>query len=223
VTLGAFQTAFAGGGTAFGPYDAFMLRLSPSGSSLRYSSYLGGAQGHDFAYGVALTACGDVAIGGLTRAPDFPFSSGGYAAQDDAFVVRADLLPTGASRFGLPTPGCQGPLVISVTSRPSIGNSAFAITCSGAPPLAPGVLAISDTPLANPLTPGALTIWVDITSPGLFLFPAISSNAGDALFPFPVPSVPALANATFHGQCAWLDPCATGGVSASCALTITFH
>lgn len=55
-----------GGGT-----DGFIAKLSPSGSALIYSSYLGGTD-EDTPSGVALDAAGNAYVGGITDSVDFP-------------------------------------------------------------------------------------------------------------------------------------------------------
>jgi hypothetical protein len=62
---GAFQTTYAGEG------DGFIAKLNPNGSSLLYSSYIGGG-GPDFVQGVALDSGGNAYLTGSTRSPDFP-------------------------------------------------------------------------------------------------------------------------------------------------------
>ena len=89
-------------GTSSGGTDAFVTRLSPSGSALEYSTYLGGG-GTDIARGIAVE--GDSAyITGETASRQigsFPTTAGAYAssltgdtpstaAPADAFVARLD-------------------------------------------------------------------------------------------------------------------------------------
>jgi YVTN family beta-propeller protein len=69
VTAGAFQSVFGGG-----PYDAFVSEFAPSGSSLIYSTYLGGT-GDDDAGGLTLDSAGDAYVTGYTSSADFPLSS----------------------------------------------------------------------------------------------------------------------------------------------------
>lgn len=76
------------GGTPFS--DAFVVKLDPSGGSLRFGTYLGGRSGSDIAAAVALDASGNPWIAGSTNAANFPtqspvqpFNGGGY----DAFVT----------------------------------------------------------------------------------------------------------------------------------------
>jgi large repetitive protein len=52
-TTGAFQTTYAGGFT-----DIFVTELDPNGSSLTYSTYLGGGLGEDWAQGITLNTSG---------------------------------------------------------------------------------------------------------------------------------------------------------------------
>jgi uncharacterized protein (TIGR03437 family) len=83
-TANALQAANAGGS------DAFVAVISPDGSQLRYSTYLGGSH-NDGASGVAIDAQGNVLVAGLSSSPDFlanaPKPAGSYG-----FVVK---VPTG--------------------------------------------------------------------------------------------------------------------------------
>jgi len=78
--------------TSFG--TAFVSKLSPDGSSLIYSTYLGGTSG-DQAYGIALDAGGNAYITGATSSSDFPVTCGAFqtvfpsqATATAAFVTR---------------------------------------------------------------------------------------------------------------------------------------
>jgi hypothetical protein len=65
VLSGGIQTANGGG------CDAFLFKLSPTGDTLLYATYLGGS-GADTASGVALDPSGNVYLGGWTLSADFP-------------------------------------------------------------------------------------------------------------------------------------------------------
>jgi hypothetical protein len=70
LTQRAIQAAHAGG-----EEDAFVARLDRGGSSLVYSTYLGGA-GSEVGWAVAVGKKGVAYIGGGTRSADFPTSVG---------------------------------------------------------------------------------------------------------------------------------------------------
>jgi MYXO-CTERM domain-containing protein len=75
-----------------GSLDAFVLKLTPSGSMLAYSTFLGGAAA-DSAYGVAVDSGGEAFVAGTTRSSDFPTASPSQAAFGgvaDAFVAELD-------------------------------------------------------------------------------------------------------------------------------------
>jgi hypothetical protein len=70
-----FPTVSALDGSLNGQSDAFVTKLAPSGSSLLYSTYLGGrlqANGRDEASGIAVDAQGSIYVVGATDAIDFP-------------------------------------------------------------------------------------------------------------------------------------------------------
>ncbi|HWS86108.1 MAG TPA: SBBP repeat-containing protein [Pyrinomonadaceae bacterium] len=65
VTPGAFQTASGGS------YEGFVTKLDPAGSSLVYSTYLGGG-GSDLSRSIALDAAGSAYVAGGTTSNNFP-------------------------------------------------------------------------------------------------------------------------------------------------------
>jgi uncharacterized repeat protein (TIGR01451 family) len=86
-----------------GLYDAFVVKLNPSGTELLYATFLGGST-YDFAYSIAIDATGYAYIVGSTQSTDFPISTtvGGAPAPgydqtfrgiSDTFVVK--LNPSG--------------------------------------------------------------------------------------------------------------------------------
>lgn len=85
VTGNAFQTASSGNG------DVFVTKLSTDGSSLVYSTFLGGA-GFDGARGIAVDHSDHAYVTGFTQSTAFPTTAG--AAQtvlkgaEDAFVAK---------------------------------------------------------------------------------------------------------------------------------------
>jgi hypothetical protein len=70
VTAGAYQTTYGGGGQ-----DVFITKLSADGSSLIYSTYLGGS-GPDGAAAIAVDASGNAYVVGNTNSSNFPVTSG---------------------------------------------------------------------------------------------------------------------------------------------------
>jgi hypothetical protein len=90
VTAGAFQTV--------GSFDAFVTKLEPSGSSLAYSTYLGGGADVERGWGIAVDAAGDAYVTGDTKSTNFPtvnaFQPAYGGGLSDAFV--AELNQTGS-------------------------------------------------------------------------------------------------------------------------------
>ena len=86
-TANALQPTFGGG--AF-PYDAFVTKLNAAGSTLLYSTYLGGS-GDDSGFGIAVDSAGNAYVTGDTSSTNFPTANalqptlGGTA---DAFVTK---------------------------------------------------------------------------------------------------------------------------------------
>jgi hypothetical protein len=86
-TVSAVQT------TIGGISDAFMTKVNSTGTSLLYSTYLGGAN-YDTAFGIAIDSSGYAYATGETRSTDFPTqnpyqsSNLGGSGSKDAFVTK---------------------------------------------------------------------------------------------------------------------------------------
>lgn len=87
VTPGAFDTSHNGS------YDTFITILSPDGSALLFSAFIGGS-GFDCYSRLAVDDSGKAFIAGSTDSPDFPTTSGGFMrdrrGDSDAFVMKID-------------------------------------------------------------------------------------------------------------------------------------
>ena len=88
-TTNAYQGTYGGG-----DYDAFVTKLSPTGNTLSYSTYLGGS-GWDDGYSIAVDTSGAAYVTGLTASTDFPTNNayqGTYGGGDyDAFVTKFEI------------------------------------------------------------------------------------------------------------------------------------
>jgi uncharacterized protein (TIGR03437 family) len=77
-TPGAFQPAAPGATCRYLPCtDAFVSKLSPDGSALVYSTYLGGG-GSDSGNGIAIDSSGNAYVVGTTFSADFPTTTGAF-------------------------------------------------------------------------------------------------------------------------------------------------
>jgi hypothetical protein len=115
-TVNAVQT------TRLGMTDAFVLKLTPGGASIAYSTYLGGAIGtfigpaNTSANGLAIDAAGSAYVTGLTSARDFPMAAAMQPVLNgawDTFVTK--LAPSG------------GALVFSTFLGGGLGDTAHGI------------------------------------------------------------------------------------------------
>ncbi len=78
-----------------GNFDVFITKLSPDGSQILYSTYLGGT-GDDRGWGLAVDAGGNVYVTGRSGSADFPTTNGAAQASFgggswDAFVTKLDV------------------------------------------------------------------------------------------------------------------------------------
>ena len=91
-TQSAFDTTFNGGYS-----DAFVVRLSPTGSALTYATFLGGSGSvYDSGSGIAVDTSGAVYVTGYTGSADFPTTAGAVdtafnGGTYDAFVAKLGL------------------------------------------------------------------------------------------------------------------------------------
>ena len=83
-TSGSIQPYYRGGG------EAFVAKLSPDGSKIDFSTFVGGS-GSDYAYGIDLDEAGNVYLAGTTDSPDFPSTLNAFQTRPggkaDAFAV----------------------------------------------------------------------------------------------------------------------------------------
>jgi hypothetical protein len=145
-TQGAYDEAFNGPTT-----DAFISKLSPDGSGLIYSTYLGGStvnsfnSDHDSASDIAVDSTGSAYIIGRTLSSDFPTTPGAFRTTfvennhsfTNFFVTK--LLPDGS--------GLEYSTFLGETY---IGTGAIAIDTEGN-----AYLTASTTSFNFPTTPGA--------------------------------------------------------------------
>jgi hypothetical protein len=142
VTAGAYQSK--NNYPADTGYNAFVAELNPAGSSLTYSTYLGGNGSNpdvesgaipltvgDTAVALARDGSGNVYVTGAAQSADFPVSSGAFQttiqARQNAFVAKLDL---GSSSTG---PGFTiTATAVTVEPGATTGNtSTITVTPSG--------------------------------------------------------------------------------------------
>jgi hypothetical protein len=124
-------------------YDAFITKIDAAGTSLAYSTYLGGS-GDDFGEGIAVDKTGAAYVAGSSRAADFPLVNpvqGTFGGGEDSFVSKID--PAGTA------------LVYStyLGGASSDYSTSIAVDSTGAAYLT-GVTYSSDYPLMNAVQTG---------------------------------------------------------------------
>jgi hypothetical protein len=166
-----FQPKFGGGNA-----DVFVAELNPTGTSLIYSTYLGGTN-TDIGTGIAVDSKGSAYVTGQTCSPDFPLAnplqeySGGNC---DAFISKISVLAGIAlNPSGLVFPHqslgtTSKPLTISLTNGNSLvtigviattGDFAQTNNCGTSIPAGGNcTISVTFTPTANGVRKGTLTI-----------------------------------------------------------------
>jgi fibronectin type 3 domain-containing protein len=85
-------------GTFHGKYDGFVSELDPSGSTVIYSTFLGGTN-EDELYSVWVDGLDDSYVTGYTKSTDFPISGGAF---NDSLKGASDLIVAKISHPGPP-------------------------------------------------------------------------------------------------------------------------
>jgi len=134
-------------GTSFqsangGSFDVFVTKLAPDGSSLVYSTYIGGSL-NDSGNAIAVDGAGNAFVAGSTSSSDFPTTIGAFqqnfAGVSDAFVL--ELNSTGSSLIYSTMLGGSGNDVANGLAVDSLGNAyVVGVTSS-----------ITDFPKLNPI------------------------------------------------------------------------
>ena len=106
-----------------GDFDAFVTKLSPDGTALAYSTYLGGS-GTDGGNGIAVDSSGSAYVTGQTNSTDFPTenpeqgkNAGGQNQGFDAFVTKLSEVPVVAT--GAASSVSTGSATLNGTVNPS--------------------------------------------------------------------------------------------------------
>jgi hypothetical protein len=134
-TPGAFSTVFTAGTDS----EAFVLLLNPAGSTLNYSTYLGGVAGSEYGLATSMIALDNqvppnIYVTGYTNSTTFPTTAGAYqtkrAGAYDGYITKFAPSPNvGLSpglNFGNQNDGTtSAPLTITVTNT---GNSTLIVS-----------------------------------------------------------------------------------------------
>lgn len=93
VTPGAFQTDYHHGSSVTREGDVFVVKFNLSGSSLVYSTYLGGTD-HDLGFGLDVDGQGRAYVTGSTYSADFPVTPAAFQPErsgyPDAYLAKLD-------------------------------------------------------------------------------------------------------------------------------------
>lgn len=97
VSEGAFQITFAGGAGTTMPCDVGISKFSSDGSTLLYSTYIGGS-GNDYPHSMIVDPSGNLYISGKTNSTNFPTVAGSYDVSHnggfDIFILTLNATGT---------------------------------------------------------------------------------------------------------------------------------
>jgi hypothetical protein len=204
--------------------EGYVARLSPDGSRLLFSTYLGGS-GQDGAWRMVVDQAGVVTTAGATTHGSFPTTPGAYSrtyagGTNDAFVTRLPTIPDGVVRYGDTSPDCSG-------KRPTIhalddavaGSTTFGFGMQAQANTAALLLLSTQRSAGLPLF--GFTTWVDL--PGLLVPPPSLSTSGTGELNLLL-SIPAGTSARLAAQFVLFDPtgCPGNPFSASDAIEVAW-
>src|SRR5438128_871140 len=157
-TLAAFQPTFAGGG------DAFLTKLTPTGTGLVYSTYLGGSLAGslgggsiDQGFGIAVDVAGNAYVTGRTQSRNFPTTPGAFqtalAGGFDAFVAKFSFgnTPPGADVM-VPLGEPLGQVTVTFADVTVAGNTTLTTSSAGPSPPTPSGFKLGTPPTYYDLT-----------------------------------------------------------------------
>ena len=175
VTAGAFQTSYLGVG------DGFVTKFDPAGSSLVYSTYLGGSA-NDFATAIAVDTTGNAYLTGSTSSTNFPVVNAlqpTSTGPQDAFVTK--LNQNGSPLYSTYLGGTSSDRGVGIAVDLTRNTYVTGFTFS------------SDFPVMNSLSPfaGTLDVFVTKLNPagtGFVYSTFLGGNGGDQGFGIAVDS-----------------------------------
>ena len=168
-SLDTFPTVNAIQCARLGSVDLFISKISPGGSGLMYSTYLGGS-GSDNGQGIALDFANNAYITGYTDSTNFPTanpiqsSNSGGTPFGDALVAK---LSDAVAQNSCATPACQSTINYTVGSTSVVlGGDTFDIagTSNGSITLSPAVAVTGRFIGSITISPGGAT-----TPPGQYM------------------------------------------------------
>ena len=159
VSVGAFDPTFQN--TVCGPVlcaHGFISKLDANGSSMVYSSYIGG-RSSDRGLGIAVDASGDAYVAGYTNSSDFPVTPGAYGTAfhagacgsficSEGFVAKVNLAGT-ALAYSTFLGGSKTDLAHEVAIDPSGAAYVTGETNSTDFPVTPGAYEVTYAGVGN--------------------------------------------------------------------------
>ena len=79
---GGYQTQLAGS------YDAYVIKLNPTGTGVIYTTYLGARRATSGGLGIGVDAAGSAYLTGTTTSTSFPITSGAYRSTGSTFITK---------------------------------------------------------------------------------------------------------------------------------------
>lgn len=103
-STGAYDVSYNGGGTCGGnafSYDMTITKFNPTGTSIVYSTYIGGGE-NDQPHSMIVDGNGDLVISGRTCSINYPTTGGAYSTNNSggSDIIVTTFNPTGTALIG---------------------------------------------------------------------------------------------------------------------------
>jgi hypothetical protein len=110
--------------------DVFVTKLSSDGSSLVYSTYLGGTAS-DFGEGIAIDSANNVYLTGWSQSIDFPLVEGAMRTNSPMYKSVNGAASWGNDNYGFNATGITATTITSMVIHPTEPSTVYAGTVSG--------------------------------------------------------------------------------------------
>jgi Bacterial Ig-like domain (group 3)/MBG domain (YGX type)/Chitobiase/beta-hexosaminidase C-terminal domain/Bacterial Ig-like domain (group 1)/Beta-propeller repeat len=193
VTSGAYQTTNKSA-TNSRP-NAFVSKISPDGTTLDYSTYLGGSDG-DSGMGIAVDASENAYIAGGTYSGDFPVTSGAYQSSNndsgngsEAFVAKLNATGSsliystylgGSGNPNGPSGNNNGDGALSIALDSSDNAYIFGLTSSSDFPTSSGAYQIANNAFSSASGPNYFVTKLNTSGASLVYSTYLGGSALDA-------------------------------------------
>lgn len=134
-----------------------------------------------------------------------------YTYNSQIALISNQSLPLTSAlyNYGSGTPGCSGILTLGANGAPKISTQPFVLECNNAPPLAPGIVIITDVADASGSDPFGIGAILHVNFPmatEIFSSEFTTSATGNGIVISSIPNIPAIVGNNYFAQMLVIAP-----------------